>query len=414
MGRRVKADVDLQIPPKKEVIVYCPMTERQEKLYQAVLDLALEDLYDQEDKVEEEVLPEKRKRTEVDYKLFLDEKEYVDDDKMEEHMAKLNEALAKRKTNFGACAYEVKDHKGREKNFSVKSRMADMRKTVNHPYLIEYPLTECGNFYNSDRDMIYICGKLQVLDQMLTQLLKDGHKVLIFSQMTRMLDILGDYLALNKLKFCRLDGSMNFLDRQDNIDKFNTSEDHSVFLLSTRAGGLGINLTAADTCIIYDSDWNPQQDLQAQDRCHRIGQTKPVMIYRLVTGNTIDQKIVERAAAKRRLEKMIIHRSKFKAGAESVTNSLQSISAQELLSLLDSKDYCGAVSAGTDGHVFSQEQIDQLLDRSDLAWGSNPHNPVNLEKNKAAGKAKVVSGIKGVFQVIDQSENKGDLGSVKD
>ena len=138
------------------------------------------------------------------------------------------------------------------------------------------------------------------------------------------------------------------------------------------------------------------------------------MIYRLVTGNTIDQKIVERAAAKRRLEKMIIHRSKFKAGAESVTNSLQSISAQELLSLLDSKDYCGAVSAGTDGHVFSQEQIDQLLDRSDLAWGSNPHNPVNLEKNKAAGKAKVVSGIKGVFQVIDQSENKGDLGSVKD
>ena len=75
-----------------------------------------------------------------------------------------------------------------------------------------------------------------------------------------------------------------------------------------RAGGLGINLTAADTCIIYDSDWNPQQDLQAQDRCHRIGQTKPVMIYRLVTANTIDQKIVERAAAKRKLEKMIIHK----------------------------------------------------------------------------------------------------------
>ena len=75
-----------------------------------------------------------------------------------------------------------------------------------------------------------------------------------------------------------------------------------------RAGGLGINLTAADTCIIYDSDWNPQQDLQAQDRCHRIGQTKPVMIYRLVTANTIDQKIVERAAAKRKLEKMVIHK----------------------------------------------------------------------------------------------------------
>jgi len=262
--------------------------------------------------------------------------------------------------------------------------------------------------------MVNICGKLAVLDQMLCQLALGGHKTLIFSQMTKMLDILGDYLAMKKWKYSRLDGSMNFIDRQANIDKFNTDPEQTIFLLSTRAGGLGINLTAADTCIIYDSDWNPQQDLQAQDRCHRIGQTKPVMIYRLVTGNTIDQKIVERAAAKRRLEKMIIHRSKFKAGAESVTNSLQSISAQELLSLLDSKDYCGAVSAGTDGHVFSQEQIDQLLDRSDLAWGSNPHNPVNLEKNKAAGKAKVVSGIKGVFQVIDQSENKGDLGSVKD
>merc|ERR1719410_2175411 len=97
---------------------------------------------------------------------------------------------------------------------------------------------------------------------------------------------------------------MNFLDRQANIDKFNTDPNQTVFLLSTRAGGLGINLTAADTCIIYDSDWNPQQDLQAQDRCHRIGQTKPVMIYRMVTANTIDQKIVERAAAKRKLEKM--------------------------------------------------------------------------------------------------------------
>ena len=101
---------------------------------------------------------------------------------------------------------------------------------------------------------------------------------------------------------------MNFLDRQANIDKFNQDPDYNIFLLSTRAGGLGINLTAADTCIIYDSDWNPQQDLQAQDRCHRIGQTKPVMIYRLVTANTIDQKIVERAAAKRKLEKMIIHK----------------------------------------------------------------------------------------------------------
>merc|ERR1711978_27650 len=102
-------------------------------------------------------------------------------------------------------------------------------------------------------------------------------------------------------------------ERQEQVERFFKEKDLEVFLLSTRAGGLGINLIAADTCIIFDSDWNPQQDLQAQDRCHRIGQTKPVMIYRLVSANTIDQKIVERAAAKRKLEKMIIHSKKFKS-----------------------------------------------------------------------------------------------------
>merc|ERR1712096_317961 len=295
---------------------------------------------------------------------------------------------------------------GSDKNFSIKSRMMDMRKSVNHPYLIEYPLTECGSFYDSGPDMIDICGKLQALDQMLVQLLKGGHKMLIFSQMTKMLDVLGDYCNMKKWKFCRLDGSMNFLDRQANIDKFNSDPEHSIFLLSTRAGGLGINLTAADTCIIYDSDWNPQQDLQAQDRCHRIGQTKPVMIYRLVTANTIDQKIVERAAAKRRLEKMIIHRSKFKAGAENVSASLQSISPQELLTLLDSKDYCGSVGL-TDGQLFSDQQLAQLLDRSDLAWdkdSQHSHQPSITAST---------SGVQGVFKVIDQDEKKMDLGSVK-
>merc|ERR1712129_301037 len=256
-----------------------------------------------DDKEKVEILPEKRRRTAVDYSVFLDEREFGNnDDKFEEHLNKLQE-------------YRLSKN---EINYCMKSRMMDMRKAVNHPYLIEYPVTEDGMFYDSGPDMVNICGKLAVLDQMLCQLALGGHKTLIFSQMTKMLDILGDYLAMKKWKYSRLDGSMNFIDRQANIDKFNTDPEQTIFLLSTRAGGLGINLTAADTCIIYDSDWNPQQDLQAQDRCHRIGQTKPVMIYRLVTGNTIDQKIVERAAAKRRLEKMIIHRSKFKAGAESV------------------------------------------------------------------------------------------------
>jgi len=411
--RRVKTDVDLQIPPKKEVMVYCPLTPRQEEMYRHIVEKTIADFIDKDDEKKEEVLPEKRKRTTVDYSVFLDEREFnASDDKFEEHLVKLQEyreSLTNTTSAKSAYTSDMDRLSKNEINYCMKSRMMDMRKAVNHPYLIEYPVTEDGMFYDSGPDMIDICGKMAVLDQMVEQLIRDGHKVLIFSQMTKMLDILGDYLNMKKWKFSRLDGSMNFLDRQANIDKFNTDPEQCIFLLSTRAGGLGINLTAADTCIIYDSDWNPQQDLQAQDRCHRIGQTKPVMIYRLVTANTFDQRIVERAAAKRRLEKMIIHRSKFKAGAENVSSSLQSISPQELLALLDSKDYCGAVSAGTNGQVFTEEQMDQLLDRSDLAWGSNPHNPVNMKQDK-----KSVSGVKGVFQVIDQDSNKGDLGSVKE
>merc|ERR1719325_236075 len=158
--------------------------------------------------------------------------------------------------------------------------------------------------------------------------------------MTRLLDILGDYLHYREKKFSRLDGSMHFEDRQQNIDRFNEHPDYKIFLLSTRAGGLGINLTSADTVIIYDSDWNPQQDLQAQDRCHRIGQTKPVIVYRFVTANTMDQKIVERAAAKRKLEKMIIHNKKFKSQDKAgLTATMEAISPQELMDLLNSKDH---------------------------------------------------------------------------
>merc|ERR1712183_1166036 len=284
-------------------------------------------------------------------------------------MGEYRESLASSNNTASAYLNEMdRMAEGSDKNFSIKSRMMDMRKSVNHPYLIEYPLTECGSFYDSGPDMIDICGKLQALDQMLVQLLKGGHKMLIFSQMTKMLDVLGDYCNMKKWKFCRLDGGMNFIDRQADIDKFNQDPDHMIFLLSTRAGGLGINLTAADTCIIYDSDWNPQQDLQAQDRAHRIGQTNPVMVYRLVTANTIDEKIVERAAAKRKLEKMIIHRNKFKSqDTEGLKTTMQTITPQELVELLNSKDHSGVVDR-KDEPVFTKQELDTLLDRSDLTW----------------------------------------------
>ena len=119
-------------------------------------------------------------------------------------------------------------------NFSMKSRLMDMRKAVNHPYLIEYPILEDGFHYKVDNDIVGICGKLKVLDQMLTELMSRGHKILLFSQMTRMLDILGDYLSWRNLYFSCLDGFMSFVDRQANIDRFNTDPLIPIFLLSTR------------------------------------------------------------------------------------------------------------------------------------------------------------------------------------
>jgi len=411
--RRVKTDVDFEIPPKKEVLVFCPLSEKQEVMYRAVLEKTIGQLLNQ-DENKNVILTGKRNRVKIDYSVFMDNKGHGgNDEKIDEHVAKLNEykeSLANA-ANTPKSAYEkeMKRLMGNETCFSYKSRLMDMRKVVNHPYLIEYPVTMDGNFYDSGPEMIEVCGKLAVLDQMLTQLLSDGHKILIFSQMTKLLDIIADYLHIKKWEFSRLDGRIGYMLRQENIERFNNDPELKLFLLSTRAGGLGINLTAADTCIIYDSDWNPQMDLQAQDRCHRIGQTKPVMIYRLVTANTIDQRIVERASAKRRLEKMIIHKSKFKAGAENVKNSITSISTEELLNLLDSKDYCGAVSAGLEGKVFSEVQLKQLLDRSDLAWGENHQSP-----DPADGSNKQPMDLKSVFQVVDQDEMKAELGSVKE
>lgn len=148
------------------------------------------------------------------------------------------------------------------------------------------------------------CGKFNELDRLLPQLKKENHRVLIFSQFTMMLDILEKYLEYKKLGYLRLDGSTNVTERQDMIDDFNSAPDeYFAFLLSTRAGGLGINLTSADTVIIYDIDFNPYNDKQAEDRCHRLGQTKPVQIYKLITENSVEEGMYAAAQEKLNLER---------------------------------------------------------------------------------------------------------------
>ena len=196
---------------------------------------------------------------------------------------------------------------------SLLNIVMELKKASNHPYM--FPGAEDKVLNGSERredqikGLIGSSGKMMLLDQLLAKLKKDNHRVLIFSQMVKVLDILGDYLRLRGYQFQRLDGTVAAGPRRLAINHFN-AEDSSdfCFLLSTRAGGLGINLMTADTVIIFDSDWNPQADLQAMARAHRIGQKKPVTVYRLVAKETIEEEVLERARNKLLLEYLAIQR----------------------------------------------------------------------------------------------------------
>ncbi|KAM8962416.1 helicase SRCAP [Pelodytes ibericus] len=157
----------------------------------------------------------------------------------------------------------------------------------------------------------YDCGKLQTLDRLLRQLKSGGHRALIFTQMTRMLDILEQFLNYHGHIYVRLDGSTRVEQRQVLMERFNMDKRIFCFILSTRSGGVGVNLTGADTVIFYDSDWNPTMDAQAQDRCHRIGQTRDVHIYRLVSERTVEENILKKAQQKRMLGDMAIEGGNF-------------------------------------------------------------------------------------------------------
>ncbi|XP_044721188.1 DNA-binding domain-containing protein [Hirsutella rhossiliensis] len=149
-------------------------------------------------------------------------------------------------------------------------------------------------------------GKLAKLDELLSKLKNEGHRVLLYFQMTRMIDMMEEYLTYRNYKYCRLDGSTKLEDRRDTVHDFQTRPEIFIFLLSTRAGGLGINLTTADTVIFYDSDWNPTIDSQAMDRAHRLGQTKQVTVYRLITKGTIEERIRKRALQKEEVQRVVI------------------------------------------------------------------------------------------------------------
>ena len=242
----------------------------------------------------------------------------------------------------------------------------ELRKCCNHPFLIkgaETHITEdWQKFHPSEpawRSLVQASGKLVLVDKLLPKLREGNHKVLVFSQMVKCLDILEDYLLAMGYPYERIDGQIRGNLRQAAIDRFSKpGSDRFVFLLCTRAGGLGINLTAADTVIIYDSDWNPQNDLQAQARCHRIGQDKPVKVYRLLTRNSYERQMFDKASKKLGLDKAVL---------QSVNNGESEGSAQlskaEVEQLLRLGAYGAILDEDETAAKFCNEDIEDILKR---------------------------------------------------
>uniref|UniRef100_A0A8C2WC79 Chromodomain helicase DNA binding protein 1-like n=1 Tax=Cyclopterus lumpus TaxID=8103 RepID=A0A8C2WC79_CYCLU len=185
--------------------------------------------------------------------------------------------------------------------------LMNLRKCVDHPYLFDGVEPEP---FEMGEHLVEASGKLCLLDSMLAYLHKGGHRILLFSQMTRMLDILQDYMEFRGYSYERLDGSVRGEERNLAVKNF-SSKDIFVFLLSTKAGGVGLNLTAADTVIFMDSDFNPQNDLQAAARCHRIGQNRPVKVIRLLARDTVEEIMFSRAASKLQLTDTVIEEGRF-------------------------------------------------------------------------------------------------------
>uniref|UniRef100_A0A8C3HRV6 Chromodomain helicase DNA binding protein 9 n=1 Tax=Chrysemys picta bellii TaxID=8478 RepID=A0A8C3HRV6_CHRPI len=308
MLRRLKEDVEKKLAPKEETIIEVELTNIQKKYYRAIL---------------------------------------------EKNFAFLSK---------GAGQANVPN---------LVNTMMELRKCCNHPYLIkgaeEKILGEFRETYIPTapdfhlQAMIQSAGKLVLIDKLLPKMKAGGHKVLIFSQMVRCLDILEDYLIHKRYLYERIDGRVRGNLRQAAIDRFSKPDsDRFVFLLCTRAGGLGINLTAADTCIIFDSDWNPQNDLQAQARCHRIGQNKAVKVYRLITRNSYEREMFDRASLKLGLDKAVLQSM---SGRENSVGGIQQLSKKEIEDLLRRGAYGAIMDEEDEGSKFCEEDIDQILQR---------------------------------------------------
>ena len=260
----------------------------------------------------------------------------------------------------------------------LNNLVMQLRKCCLHPYLFDG--AEIDIETTTLEDLIAASGKLTILDKLLRSLYEKKHRVVLFSQFTSILDILDDYCTMRDWKHCRFDGSTPRARRNFTVNEFNApGSDYFVLLMSTRSGGMGLNLQTADTCILFDSDWNPQPDLQAMARVHRIGQTKTVHVYRLVCGGTIEERVVERAQKKLYLDQMVNQDGGKEKSTLVITADKSTIDADQLIYeqqeldiskgdlLATLKFGCNAVfGAGVEKQNMlpTDEEIEVITDRS--------------------------------------------------
>jgi len=280
----------------------------------------------------------------------------------------------------------------------------ELRKICNHPFLISGAREELVTTAEEQTPGLVVdalvkhSGKFILLDKLLPKLRSGGHMVLIFSQFKIVLNLIEEYMFYKQYTFERLDGDTSANERQRGIDRFSAKDSQGfVFLLSTRAGGLGINLVAADTAIIFDSDWNPQNDLQAQARCHRIGQEKEVKIYRFVSRNTYEEQMFEQSLKKLGLDRVL---RQHEMGGE---NSSTAMNQQELQNML--RNGVRGVFSGTKeeqiarSDKFRQSDIDQILETSSRVVEYDTG-----DQNNVLSKASFVADDSGAAVEMDDPE----------
>ncbi|XP_058503493.1 chromodomain-helicase-DNA-binding protein 4 isoform X5 [Solea solea] len=268
--------------------------------------------------------------------------------------------------------FEALNTRGGGNQVSLLNVVMDLKKCCNHPYLFPAAATEAPKLPNGMYEgtaLTKSSGKLMLLMKMMRKLKDGGHRVLVFSQMTKMLDLLEDFLENEGYKYERIDGGVTGSMRQEAIDRFNApGAQQFAFLLSTRAGGLGINLASADTVVIYDSDWNPHNDIQAFSRAHRIGQNRKVMIYRFVTKASVEERITQVAKKKMMLTHLVV-----RPGLGSKTGSMSKQELDDILKFGTEELFKDELGEGDnkedDSSVihYDDHAIDRLLDRDQSA-----------------------------------------------